>query len=631
MKDLNRKQIKKYIFLIIFFTIGISTLLAQSGSSQGSDFWVAFGQNRGQTPTTSGFYLKVRLVATQKDTVTFNFVDNLTTMSASQRTQTFYLNAGEVRTISFNPTEMEAVYTENTSLSTKKITKKSVHITSKYPISVYVLNYNTNTSDAITDATNILPTPALGNEYYHVGYTNSSPTYGKDALLIIATETGNTVISDESSTVATLTQGQVLYWAAGYSELNGRHFTADKNFAYFNVHQLAKIPATELNGDIMFQQFSPVNSWGKTFIVPLTAQNGGAIKIVASEASTSVTYKIGAATPSTFTLAKGEVREIIPVSGICYITSNKPIGVCHFMLSQVYGGPSMVWVPPVEQRIRQITIAPFALQSSAPTHFALIITPSGNKAETYYTVGGVKTAFGLSGWSEQSGYSVRSYTLSNVNASYTFENTEGVIVLVAGLGNFESYYYVGGIGAYNLNTDFFVNDIFYEDVNGVAFCNGTVKLRTAHDYTGESLSAGYLKWYINDVLIDSLNNKWNNFNVTLTNGTYNIKLVVNNNSANAESTNIIIDIPNAIINGTPNIEIGGTTTLSPSTGGTWVSNNSTIATVSNDGTVTGNAVGTATFTFTSNNGCSATTGTVTVKKTTRYLRVNPHIRTTIKQ
>ncbi|MBK8515100.1 MAG: Ig-like domain-containing protein [Saprospiraceae bacterium] len=61
--------------------------------------------------------------------------------------------------------------------------------------------------------------------------------------------------------------------------------------------------------------------------------------------------------------------------------------------------------------------------------------------------------------------------------------------------------------------------------------------------------------------------------------------------------------PNVSISGTNNICIGGFTQLSPSTGGTWVSNNPTVASVTNGGLVEGLIAGSSTFTFTLTGGC----------------------------
>ncbi|TRX36409.1 T9SS type A sorting domain-containing protein [Flavobacterium sp. ZT3R18] len=81
--------------------------------------------------------------------------------------------------------------------------------------------------------------------------------------------------------------------------------------------------------------------------------------------------------------------------------------------------------------------------------------------------------------------------------------------------------------------------------------------------------------------------------------------------------NVTIIEPQAIITsitGANAICLGSTTTLSPTTGGTWASSNTAVATVTDAGVVTGVSNGTATFTFTqTSTGCpSAPTAAVTV-------------------
>lgn len=82
-----------------------------------------------------------------------------------------------------------------------------------------------------------------------------------------------------------------------------------------------------------------------------------------------------------------------------------------------------------------------------------------------------------------------------------------------------------------------------------------------------------------------------------------------------ESTSITVH-PKPVVSilGSNNICIGQTTSLSPSVGGTWISNNPAIATVSNDGTVTAISPGVTTFRFTNTTtGCvSFNTSSITV-------------------
>jgi uncharacterized protein YjdB len=606
---------KKYIYFFIFFMIGISSLFAQQYTTAGTDFWLAFGQNRAQSATSATLELQIKIVATKKDTITLYFTDSA--IPSGKKTQTVYMNAGAVYTKNLDNDEKTAVYSYADTLTTKLTSNKSLHITSKSPVSVYALNQHTATSEA----TNVLPVTALGTDYYHLGYKNGTASYANDGLLIVATANGTTNIYDGATTVASLTQGQVLYWAAGNAYLEGRRFTSDRPIAYFASHQGAPVPHGANNADMLFEQMMPVSSWGTRFIVPITVQNIARIKVIASEDGTTITKSSGTIESGSLTLNKGGIVELSTTS-VCYITSNKPVAVCAYMTSLNssgigYGGPSEVWIPPVEQMVEYITIAPFfpiGGNSNISNHYALIITPTANKGNTTYAVGTGAMQF-LSGgsWADLSGYSVYSFPLND--AGYTFENSSGLTVLVYGIGSAESYYYLAGSAAYNIANGFYVNDIYYLDVDGMAFCSGNVRFKTVRDYSNASLltSSDYLRWYIDGQELVASRNLWNDWTTTLPAGPRTVRLVVNNNTADAIGTAFTIDIPNAFINGAISVMAGGTTTLSPSSGGAWQSSNTAVATVNPaNGVVTAVSPGTAYFTFTSANGCDGTTGVLTV-------------------
>jgi uncharacterized repeat protein (TIGR01451 family) len=67
----------------------------------------------------------------------------------------------------------------------------------------------------------------------------------------------------------------------------------------------------------------------------------------------------------------------------------------------------------------------------------------------------------------------------------------------------------------------------------------------------------------------------------------------------------ILPKPVVSITGSSNFCIGNITTLSPSTGGSWISSMESVATVTDQGIVTGVGPGIAKFTFTSDEGCSS--------------------------
>ncbi len=97
-------------------------------------------------------------------------------------------------------------------------------------------------------------------------------------------------------------------------------------------------------------------------------------------------------------------------------------------------------------------------------------------------------------------------------------------------------------------------------------------------------------------------------------GSYNIVGINTTNCSDTSTVTLIMKpLPIVSITGSSSICIGTQTQLSPSEGGSWVSNNPSVASVTNNGFVTGITTGSATFTFTSaTTDCSNTTDTISV-------------------
>jgi hypothetical protein len=122
-------------------------------------------------------------------------------------------------------------------------------------------------------------------------------------------------------------------------------------------------------------------------------------------------------------------------------------------------------------------------------------------------------------------YSFYSMPLTNTSASYYFYNPNGLTVMGYGLGSAESYYYLSGASARNLDAAFYVNDIHYQDLEAEVFCGQqSFAFRAAIQYA-MSGTPGYLKWYINNVEETAARDvlQWNK---TLAPGTYEIRMVV---------------------------------------------------------------------------------------------------------
>jgi hypothetical protein len=152
-----------------------------------------------------------------------------------------------------------------------------------------------------------------------------------------------------------------------------------------------------------------------------------------------------------------------------------------------------------------------------------------NGADFLPTTRGSAAALSGGTWTAGNGagsaYSFYSIPLTSTSESYYFYNPNGLTVMGYGLGSAESYYYLSGASARNLDAAFYINEIHYQDVDGQVFCGSqSFAFRAAIQYAMSGTS-GYLKWYFNGTEDVSLRDdlEWNK---TLTPGVWTIRMDV---------------------------------------------------------------------------------------------------------
>ncbi|MES2703380.1 MAG: Ig-like domain-containing protein [Bacteroidota bacterium] len=106
------------------------------------------------------------------------------------------------------------------------------------------------------------------------------------------------------------------------------------------------------------------------------------------------------------------------------------------------------------------------------------------------------------------------------------------------------------------------------------------------------------------------------------------------NGGGCISTTVVSVNPTATMTGTPRACVGATATLTPSiAGGTWASANTSVATISAGGVITGVAAGTSRITYTTPAGCVTTTSIATVNAAptaiTGFMLICPSSTTTL--
>ena len=516
-------------------------------TTQGKEFWVSFGNNAGQG--SSSLTLQIRIVTTNATWVRYKFTETSVEDSV-------YLGARQLHTIDLSATQRAAVYRNYGGQSLK-----SLYVTSDENISLFALNQ----ASATTDATNILPTNNYGQAYYHISYNTA---YGQDGYTIIANE-NNTTVRDNGAIITTLNRGQVYsYYATSGIDLTGHSIISDKPIAYFLTRSGANVPSGTSFSDCLFQQLIPVFSWGNNFLVPVTKRGLERVRIVASQDGTIVNQNGGTLIAGSLSLNTGQSAEleISLINNGCFISSNKPIGVATVMMGSSYspltyypGDPSLSWVPPIEQTVMDVSIAPFSQLGSTQLteHYALIVTPTLSKNSTIMTIGnGSPQILPSTGWRDNTASGFSFYSLTLTNDVHYFENAAGLSIVGYGLGDHESYYYLAASSARQLNPAFYINDIHFQDADGQTYCNTPFVFR-AVIHLQMHPDPGHLRWYIDGVEEISARDQmqWTKPSLSL-DTPHEIKMVlldIFNQTFTLTSTITVVDPQKLQISGTPNI------------------------------------------------------------------------------
>lgn len=487
---------KKILYILTLLVTFFSPDALSQGSitTQGKEFYVAFGANYIHAVTS--LELQIRIVATNAATVTLTFTE-------TGATKTINVPEGGVHTYKLSNEEEKLVYN-----NTGGRYKKSLHVSSDEYISVFALNQ----ASATTDATNVLPVNNLGTSYYHLSY--SSLTGYFDGYTIVATE-DNTQVYRAGTLLTTLDRGEVYSYYQISSDLTGTHITSDKPIAYFTTNSCVNIPIGKGACDCLYQQMGPESTWGNTFLVPVTSQGVERIRVLASQNGTTITHQGGTLMTNigkgSLVLNAGEFAEIEVRTADkgCYIVADKPVAVGSFLTGVDYvvgnvGDPALSWVPPIEQTVVQVSIAPFIPtgESNLTEHYALLVTKTVNKGETKMGVG-AEPDNNLTGgtWIDHpSGYSFYSLQMTNNTAAYTFANPEGLTVMGYGVGSAESYYYLAAASSRKLDAFFNINEAHYQDYNKRLICGatGSYEIKGVVQYP-MSGNPGDIRWLVNGV------------------------------------------------------------------------------------------------------------------------------------
>jgi|GEM_PF-2529786 hypothetical protein len=417
-----------YSFLISVFIVCSMTASAQL-STKGTDFWLGFSQNYDDV----GF-LKVFITS---DVATTGVIS----VPQAGYTENFTV-AANTTTMIIMP--FNTVY----NAGSETVNNTGIHVLANAPVSVYALNEQPFTSDA----TGVLPTPALGTVYTVAGARDNSR---ESQFLIVATE-DNTVVTINPTVQTnalrsanvpfdiTLQRGQSyqVQSRVANSHLNGTTLTSTKPIAVF-----AGGICTNISGcgfcDHIFEQNMPTNRLGQNFIIiPLALRTVGTFyDVIATENGTIVQRNgIVVATLNarqTFSFSSTQ-REVITSSAPIALMQYSPGTACDGVASD----PFVVYVPPVDQMIDRIVFNAF-VTPNIPSYFVNIITATSNTANV--TLDGAP----VTGFTTISNDPTMSATTASVIGGTHILDAGGdkLSAMIYGYGQADSYGYLAGTAA----------------------------------------------------------------------------------------------------------------------------------------------------------------------------------------
>ena len=491
-------------------------VIDEGQSTEGKDFWVTFMQ-ADQDDNNS---LQLQLSISSREDCSVTITNPFTSYS-----ETVNVTAGQMQLVTLYSGNVLSDNARNAMATTGKVCYAvrseqvdtcALHVTSTKNISLFATNYK----KATFDATNVLPTASLLDEYVIQTYTPSdhggvNATQGSHFAVIAAED--NTVV-DYCPTVPTkmandsikaaqdkkdfmgeealtdrekfwlnytigdtiqspvLMKGQVYYVWTGKKDkepgdLSGTYVKArnNKKIAVFQGCPHTNIPYQVKQRDHIFSQAMPTQYWGNTFVLTASASRPcDAIRVLALNDGTEV--RINGNLVHTFNFANepkhywefeigtnGQYAQ----DGSCVVTTSCPCAVHLFIVSQQYHGDKNSSGDPAMLWInpieQQIDQVTFATYASSNGTTSHYTNVVTDKPDQM-TLDGVSIAGQFQAVSGSSTYYYARVSLGNTAGSHTLHCEGGnFIAHVYGFTSNESYGYSAGGATVPLSQSIYIN------------------------------------------------------------------------------------------------------------------------------------------------------------------------------
>ena len=501
---------KRFTLSLVLLYISIS-LFAQN-STQGMEFWFSYMEN--------GYKYNGGA-----------WVDNTVMISAKRAcTGTIAKPDGSLAPIPFSVgnngitiVDIPEEYAYN-EYNSEVVGHKSLVLRATDTVSVFISNIATYSFDASF----VLPVESLGSDYiiqcFDQEIQNNSvldDDIFSSAFLIVAVEDGTLIditpsvltehelaFPGETATIS-LNAGETFFVRSAYADewrdLSGTLIMAHdgKKVAVFNGNTTTCIPTDVGNGrDHIFEQALPVDSWGQQFSVT-TSQGRVRDFVKVTSGGDNNNVKCNGQTIATLNMGESFVFELYAYNGSCFIETTMPSVVYLYNTTgeepmepfgSNNGDPSMAWIPPVEQRIDEITFCTFNIDyefASIDIHYVNIVVENDDVGQVYLD----GALINASEFQPVIGSSDYSYVRRNINhGTHHLSCATGLIAHVYGFGQARGYAYCVGANVISLKQKLLVNGVWSELYHdGLYMCideNAEMAVETNYTINGVSWTYG---------------------------------------------------------------------------------------------------------------------------------------------
>lgn len=453
-------------------------------TTEGTEFWFGFMQNF--------------------DTGAASSLEIFITSKVEAEVEIFVYTDGSTRNVTVTPgvthQEFVSIATENpyAAIGSGDIERKAVRVTSDEPISVFAFNNRQRSADA----TVVLPTASLGNDYYVSAYWEDEETNqdSPSEFLVVATQDDTEIeITPSVQTLSgqppgqpfsiTLDQGDI-YQIQADGDLTGTYIRAAEgsdncqNFAVFGGNQWGRITmgqdcttpadAVAYAPDHLYEQMYPTNTWGRNYVAfPFELRNSYGLRIIAAEDDTEVT--VGA---DVINLDAGEYEEFV-FQDLVAVNASKPVQVAQFSFSlscdnntrQGSGDPFMIMLNPNEQQLQEINFN--ALNASELDNYFLTIITDSDNTDNVFLNGNQLDVNGFQAIPGAAQFSHGNFTISK-GSDYNLVSDGGFVAYIYAFGFIESFGYVAGASLENLNLQAQGEDEFIDIIADQACLNAQI-------------------------------------------------------------------------------------------------------------------------------------------------------------